>query len=35
MARKVTEEEFYNTIGKLDVTVTPKREFPISNRLLS
>lgn len=28
MARKVTEEEFYNTIGKLDVTVTPKGNFP-------
>ena len=28
MARKVTEEEFYNTIGELDVTVTPKGNFP-------
>lgn len=28
MARKVTAEEFYNFIGKLDVTVTPKGSFP-------
>lgn len=28
MAREVTEKEFFDVIGKLDVTVTPKGEFP-------
>lgn len=28
MSRKVTEKEFYEVIGKLNVTVTPKGNFP-------
>ena len=28
MSKQVTEKEFFNTIGKLNVTVTPKGNYP-------